>query len=91
MGSDRVKLTKCDKVEWVKNAIMQVTYFLDDPMFNLFFMVILVYIGRKWLLMRNLVSILPLWSKLSGKFWHFNAIDGSIKMLKKSWIFKNFN
>ena len=47
MGSDRVKLTKCDKVEWVKNAIMQVTCFLDDPMFNLFFMVILVYIGRK--------------------------------------------
>ena len=47
MGSHRVKLTKCDKVEWVKNAITQVTYFLDDPMFNLFFMVILVYIGRK--------------------------------------------
>ena len=36
-GSDRVKLTNCDKVEWGENAIMQVTYFLNDPMFSLFF------------------------------------------------------
>ena len=35
--SDRVKLTRCDKVEWVNNAIMQVTRFLNGSMFNLSF------------------------------------------------------
>ena len=28
---------------------------------------------------------------MSGKFQHFNAIDGSIEMLKYRWISKNFN
>ena len=32
--------------------------------------------------MRNLAIILPLKSKLSGKFQRFNAIDESIDMLK---------
>ena len=37
-GVGRVKLTKCDKVEWdEKNAIMQVTYFSNSPVFNLLF------------------------------------------------------
>ena len=71
------------KLNGVKNAIMQVTCFLNDPMFNLFF-VILFYTERKWLLMRNVATTLPLKSKLSGKFQHFNAIDGNIKMLKNS-------
>ena len=31
---------------------------------------------------RNLVAMLPLKSKLSGKFQRFNAIDKSIEMLK---------
>ena len=35
--------------------------------------------------MRNLATILPLNSKLSGKFQHFNAVDGSMAMLKK-WL-----
>ena len=46
------------------------------------FFVILLYIERKWLLMRNVALILPLKSKLSGKFQRFNAINRSIKMLK---------
>ena len=67
------------------------TYFLNDPILNLFvfcffFFVILIYIEREWLLMRNVVPILPLKSKLSGKFQRFNAINFnvlmSIKMLK---------
>ena len=41
--------------------------------------------------MRNLATVLPLASKLSGKFQRFNAIDGSTEMLKKSWISKYFN
>ena len=32
--------------------------------------------------MRNLITVLPLKSKLSGQFQGFNAIDGSIEMLK---------
>ena len=34
--------------------------------------------------MINLATILPLQSNLSGKFQRFNAIDGSLKMLKNS-------
>ena len=47
-----------------------------------YFIVILFYIRRKWLLMRNLATILPLKSKLPGKLQHFNAIAGSAEMLK---------
>ena len=90
-GSVTVKLTKCDKyLNWVKNAIMQVTYFLNGSMFNLLFFFIFFYTERKWLLIRNLAAILPLKSKLSGKRPRFIAIDRSIKMLKNIWIFKNF-
>ena len=41
-----------------------------------------------WHLVRNLATTLPLKSKLSGKSQRFNAIDGSIEMLKNSWISK---
>ena len=41
--------------------------------------------------MRNLATILPLKSKLSGKFQRFNAIDGNMEMLKNSLISKNFH
>ena len=41
--------------------------------------------------MRNLVTILPLKSKLSGKFQRFNVIDGNMEMMKNNWISKNFN
>ena len=51
-----------------------------------YFIVISFCIERKRFLMRNLATILPLKPKLSGKFQRFNAIDGSIKLLKKSWI-----
>ena len=35
--------------------------------------------------MRNVAKILPLKSKLSGKFQRFNAIDRSIEMLQNSF------
>ena len=47
-----------------------------------YFISILFYIERKWLLMRNFVRILSLKFKLSGNFQCFNAIDGNIEMLK---------
>ena len=56
------------------------------PCLICYFIVILFYIERKWLLMRNLATILPLKSKLSGKFQPFNAIVGSIAMIRNGWI-----
>ena len=52
--------------------------FLNGPMFICYFIVILFYIERKWLLMRNLATFLP------RKLHHFNAKNGSIKMLKNN-------
>ena len=72
------------KLTGMKNAILQVTYFLNGPMVNLLLFVILFYIERKWLYMRNLATILPLQSILTGKFQRFYAIDRGIKMLKNS-------
>ena len=34
--------------------------------------------------MRNLATIIPLKSKLSGKFHCFNVIDGNIEIVKNS-------
>ena len=60
---------------------MQVTYFLNAPMFNmLFIFVILFYIERKLLFLRNLAAILPLKSNLPGKLERFNTIDGWIEI-----------
>ena len=55
------------------------------------FIVLLIYIERKWLFMGYLATALLLKSKLPGKCKRFNAIHGSIKMLKCSWISKTFN
>ena len=60
---------------------MQVTYFLNAPMFNmLFIFVILFYIERKLLFLRNLAAILPLKYNLPGKLECFNTIDGCIEI-----------
>ena len=57
MGNGGVKLTKCDKVDWgKKNAIMQMTSFLRDPMFNLLFYCHIILHWEKWLLMKNLTT-----------------------------------
>ena len=52
--------------------------------------VTLLYIRRKWFLMRNLATVLPLKSTLSVKFQHFSAVNGSTEMLLNSWISKKF-
>ena len=59
------------------------------PCLICYFIVKLFYIERKWLLMRNLATILPLKSKLCGKFQRFIAIDRSIKILKNVEFQKN--
>ena len=90
-GSDRVKLTVWQSPMGWKMPLCNWHTFWMAPCLICYFIVILFYIERKWLLLRNLARILPLKSKLSGKFQCFNAIDGGIKILKKSWIYKNFN
>ena len=70
---------------------MQLTYFLNSLMFNLLFYCHIILYWEKVNSLRNLARILPLKSKLSGKFQRFNAIDGSIKLLKNSWNHKNFH
>ena len=66
------------KLNGVKNAIMQVTYFLNGPMFNLLFCCHIVLYWEK-------VTSYFIWhisyhkSKLYGKFQRFNW---SIEMLK---------
>ena len=74
------------KVNGVK-CHYEVTYFLNGPIFSLLLFCHIVYIERKWLFTRKLVTILPLKSKLSRKFQRFNAIERNIKILKNSWIF----
>ena len=59
------------------------------PCLICYFIVKLFYIERKWLLMKNLATILPLKSKLPGKFYRFNALSGSTKMLKNAWVNEN--
>ena len=56
------------------------------PCLICYFIVTIFYIERNWLLVRNLTKILPLMSKMSMAFQHFNAIDGSIKMLRSGII-----
>ena len=68
-------MTKCDKVEWGKNVIMQVTYFLNDPMFTLLFCCHFVLYCEKVTSYERFNHK----SKLYGKFHRFNAIDGSIE------------
>ena len=76
MGCDRVKSIKCDTGEWDEKCH---TFWMTSWLICCF-NVIFFYIERKWLLMKNVATILPL--KLSEKFQRFNAIDESIKMLK---------
>ena len=72
------------KLNEVKTAIIQVTYFLNGLMPNLLFCCLIILIQRKWFPMRNFFKILRLKFKFSGKFKLFNAINGSTKMLKDS-------
>ena len=88
-------MSKTDKVwyrwrEW-KMPLCKLHTFWMAAWLICCFIVMFFYIERKWLLMRNIATILPLKSKFSGKFQCFSAIDGSIEMLKNSWISKNLN
>ena len=87
-GSDRVKLTvwQCPMGGWKIPLCSWHTFWMAPC----YFIAILFYIERKWLLMRNLARILHSKSKKSVKFHYFKAIYKSTKMLN-SWIYKNFN
>ena len=94
-GSVRVKLTKCDKVNWS----LKCHYASDIPFewLHVWFVILLSYyfILRESDFLRNLAIILPLKSKLSGKFQRFNTLLKVSKYWKivELWkiqlIFKN--
>ena len=73
--------------EW--NSILQVTYYSNGPVANLLFYCHIFIYWEQVTSQENLATILPLKSKLSLKFQRLSANDGSIKMLKNSWISKN--
>ena len=60
------------------------------PCLICYFIAMLFYIERKWIFMKNIATILRLKSKLSAKFQRFSTIDGSIEILKNSWICQSF-
>ena len=53
--------------------------FWMTPCLICYFIVILFYIERKWLFMRNVAIIVPLKSKSSGKFQRFSTNDEIIE------------
>ena len=69
---------------WIgwKNGIMEVTHFLNDPMFNLLFYCHIILNWEKVTSYKNWGTLLSLKSKLSGKFQGFNAIDGKLRCWK---------
>ena len=78
----------------MKNAIMQMTlYFLNGPILNFFFLVILFYIERKWLLVRN-VALKPYYvseRKIFFKEIYRNIQIFAFKLLQEcsSWASRN--
>ena len=76
-------------VNGIKNAIMQVTYVLSGSAVNLLFYCRIIIYWEKVTSEDKFSHNLAIKVQI-GKFQHFNAIDGSIEMLKSSWIFKNF-
>ena len=61
---------------------MQLTFFLDGPMANSLF----YSFKKKWLLNKNLVLILLLNPKLSGKFQRFNHCVKSVRIRSYSGL-----
>ena len=70
----------------MKNAIMQVTYFLIGSMVNLLFYWHIILYWEKLASYEKFSHSLFWKPKLSGRFQRFSTIDGSIKMLKYIWI-----
>ena len=66
------------KLNGVKNAIMQVIYIVNGPMFNLLFCCHIVWYWEKVASYKECNHK----SKLYGKFQRFDAIDGSTERLK---------
>ena len=71
-------------VNEMKNVICKWHTFCMAPWLIFYLFVTLLYIERKWLLMRNLASALLLKSKLSGKFQRFSTVNASMEMLINS-------
>ena len=76
-------MAKHGKVEWGEKCHYAIDILFD---WSRTFYCHIIFYWEKVIFLRNLVTILPLKSKFSGKFQRFNATDGYIEMLKNSWI-----
>ena len=88
MRGDRVKLTKCDKVEWGEKW-----HYASDILFEWSHVILLPYhfLYCEKVTSYEKFSHYPFSCSVKMTILRFNAIDGSVKMLKNSWILKNFN
>ena len=68
----------------MKNAIMEVTYFLNGPVIILMFYCHVILYWEEVASYDKIATLLPLKPKLSGKYQRFSTIDESIKMPKYS-------
>ena len=82
-GPEKLPLWTLFTLRWKKPLRKWHTFWMASCLIC-YFIVILFYIKRMWLLLRNLTTVSLLKSKFSGKFQRFNAIDGNIEMLKNS-------
>ena len=71
------------KQNGVNNVIMQVTCFLNGLMLNMLFCNIVLYL-EKVTSYEKFSKNRTLEVQMSGKFQHFNALCGSIEIVKKS-------
>ena len=78
MESDRVNSQSVTKLNGVKNAIMQGTYFLNDSMFNLFYCHICLY----WEAVTSyekfghiLTLTVPIVWKISALWWKYENAE----------------
>ena len=77
-------------MDGMKNAMMHVTYFSNGPMISLLFYCYIVLYSEKVTSYDKFSHSLTFEVQI-GKFQRFNAIGGSIKVLKYRRISKNFN
>ena len=82
MQSDRVKLTKCDKIEWGEKYDYASDIIFNGPMFNLSFYCHILLYWEKVTSYEKFSHNRPFEVQIVSKIQRFNAIDGNIEMLK---------
>ena len=79
-----INLLKLFSIDFINIYVFPISFSIDWKVLGYPALLLLWFINFK----RYLAALLLLKSKLSGKYQRFNVIDGSIEMLKNSWISK---